>query len=66
MILYPNPINIFLIIGQVFDFLLVLDLEIKFMWKEKWSMVQVMYFINRYITVLDFILVCIREYSVCF
>ncbi|EKM74997.1 hypothetical protein AGABI1DRAFT_132698 [Agaricus bisporus var. burnettii JB137-S8] len=43
----------------IFDSLLTLDLERKFIWKSKWNMMKVMYIANRYSAILQFIVVCI-------
>ncbi|KAF7762246.1 hypothetical protein Agabi119p4_8839 [Agaricus bisporus var. burnettii] len=43
----------------IFDYLLTLDLEIKFIWKSKFNLMKMMYFINRYTTIVNFILICV-------
>jgi hypothetical protein len=48
-------------IHQIFDCLLTLDLEIKFIWMSKFNITKAMYFINWYTTILDVVLICIRE-----
>ncbi|EKM78490.1 hypothetical protein AGABI1DRAFT_107656 [Agaricus bisporus var. burnettii JB137-S8] len=47
------------VVGRIFDYLLTLDLEIKFIWKSKFNLMKMMYFINRYTTIVNFILICV-------
>ncbi|EKM76372.1 hypothetical protein AGABI1DRAFT_87326, partial [Agaricus bisporus var. burnettii JB137-S8] len=43
----------------VYDSLLVLDLEVTFIWQSKWSLMKVMYIVNRYTTFIELILLFI-------
>ncbi|KAF7760745.1 hypothetical protein Agabi119p4_10154 [Agaricus bisporus var. burnettii] len=45
----------------VYDSLLVLDLEVTFIWQSKWSLMKVMYIVNRYTTFIELILLFIFQ-----
>ncbi|KAF5313612.1 hypothetical protein D9611_010224 [Ephemerocybe angulata] len=39
----------------LYDHLTTLDLEIELIWKKKWSLIQVLYLINRYLPDISFL-----------
>ncbi|KAF9450322.1 hypothetical protein P691DRAFT_773973 [Macrolepiota fuliginosa MF-IS2] len=47
----------------VYEWLITLDMEIRLIWRREWSFTKVMYLLNRYSVVVDFVLNCFRSYG---
>ncbi|KAF9439945.1 hypothetical protein P691DRAFT_768565 [Macrolepiota fuliginosa MF-IS2] len=43
--------------------MITLDMEIRLIWRREWSFTKVVYLLNRYLVVVDFVLSCFRSYG---
>ncbi|KAF9453405.1 hypothetical protein P691DRAFT_780893, partial [Macrolepiota fuliginosa MF-IS2] len=51
------------VIGKVYEWMITLDMEMRLVWRCKWSFMKGVYLLNRYLVIVDFVLNCFRSYS---
>ncbi|KAF9450321.1 hypothetical protein P691DRAFT_773972 [Macrolepiota fuliginosa MF-IS2] len=47
----------------VYEWMITLDMEIRLIWRCKWSFTKAVYLLNRYLVIADFVLHCFRSYG---